>query len=684
MEPRSIAIVGASKTGTGLIAVQNLRSLGYVGEVACINAKYDNVLGYPCYPRLEYVPFVPDAVIVAVGRERVVEVLEDAALKGVRGAVVFAIGFAESDEFGKDLQARLVSIADKAAMAVIGPNCQGAINFSRATPIYTDVVTPYKPGHVGLLAQSGSILTALINNRRGVRWSHAVSSGNEAVVDSADILRYYIDNPDVTVICAFLEVIRRPADFFDQCDRAFEAGKPVIICKAGRTAAAQAAVTAHSGALAAPDRLIDALLRRHQAMRVETLEELLETAIAMQSPRRPRGRGMAVVSASGGHIELAYDNLGATDLTTPEFAPQTQAALTEVLAPFLQPKNPLDWWGTANPEDVLPRILRTVAADANIDIVAQVADFTVGPTGQDTRAARPLRAAKTVLSDCQELFVVLDGIGGAPQAQDTETALADGIIVLSGLQAGLRALGHLVEYQLRRSGNRQLLSPAGSAEDHAALTFSPGHLPGAFSLLAASGFSLARGGIARTIQDAVNIGNELGFPVVAKIANERVTHKSDIGGVSLDLRTAAELSDAVERLLRSGAAQVLVQEQIAGDVEMFLGLQSVPSLGTFVLIGLGGIWTELIDDVQIRPVGLRIGEAEQMLQQLKGYRRLLGARDSTPVNLDVIVDAVRRLDALGQAAGDQIQSLDVNPLIVDGDRAIVVDALLVKVADEHK
>jgi acyl-CoA synthetase (NDP forming) len=678
---RKVAVVGASSSRRGLTIVRNFRSLGFTGEVACVNPKYQDILGYPCYPTLEDVPFVPDAVLVAVARERVIGVLEQAARKRARGAVVFAIGFGEADELGRGLETQLRDLARDAEMAVIGPNCQGFINFSQSTPLYMDSVQPYQPGTVGLIGQSGSVLTALVNNRRGVRWGHVVSTGNETVVDAADVAGCYIDNPEITVICAFLEVIRRPGEFFRQCDRAHAAGKPVVVCKIGRTAEAQQAATAHSGALAAPDRLVDALLRRHGVIRAASLEELLETAVALQSRRRPRGRGMAAVSTSGGQIGLLHDNLPGTGLVLPEFAPHTRAALAQFVAPFVRPANPLDWWGTADPDGSLPRILQIVAADPGVDIVLQVSDFTTSPTGASMRARRPVSSVRSVLPRREELFVVLDAIGGAPQAADFETGSDGEILVLSGLRSGLRALGHLVEYEQRRT------SPATAPDLRSRLAAMgmPGltWTPDVLALLRAAGFAVARGGFARTEREAMALGDELGYPLVAKIADEGVAHKSDAGGVLVDLRSPGELSEAAHRLLGSGPARILVQEQIVGGTEIFLGLQSSPGLGTFVIAGLGGIWAELVDDVQIRPVGLRDGEAEEMLSELRGYQQLQGARGRPPVRLDVVAEAIMRLDAIGLAAGDRIASLDINPLIVRQGEAIIADALLIPAKQER-
>jgi acyl-CoA synthetase (NDP forming) len=660
--------------------VEGLRGVGFAGEVACINPKYGEIIGFHCYESLSKLPFVPEAVLVAVARERVVPVLKEAAEIGAKSAVVFAFGFAEADEAGKDLQDQLTDIAQEAGMAVLGPNCQGFVNFAKPTALYMDSVIPYEPGRVAVLAQSGSVTTALTNNRRGVRWSHAVSSGNEAVVDAASVLEYFVASSDVDVICLFLESIRRPDEFMKQCDIASELGKPIVVMKTGKTVDAQRAAVAHSGALAVPDRLVDALLRRHGVHRADSLEELLETAIALQSKKRPSRGQVAAVASSGGQIELILDNLPGTGLTTPPFTVETQEKLREMLPAFLPPKNPLDWWGIANPDESMPALIEVVAADENVDIVVQASDFTQGPTGSENRAGTPLDTSLLLSPEREELFVVLDGVGGAPTAKDVEGALSQGILVLSGFDTGLRALGHLVDFGTRRSPAAEPL-PVDFAVVRRALDGGGDGLNGggsAFSLLGAAGFRTAKGGVVDSESAALALASECGYPVVLKIADEGVSHKSDSGGVILSIGGPDELSEAVMRLKNIGATKFLVQEQTTGGVEIFLGLQSEPRLGTFVIVGLGGIWTELLDDVQIRPVGLREGETHDMIRKLRGYSRLTGARGSEPVDLDVLAECIRRLDALGVAIGREICSLDVNPLILAGGRAVVVDALLVR------
>jgi acyl-CoA synthetase (NDP forming) len=544
------------------------------------------------------------------------------------------------------------------------------LNFAHAAPLYMDPAARYEAGRVGLVAQSGSIGTSLINNPRGVRWSHAVSSGNEAVVTTGDILGYYVDCPQVDVVCAFVETIRAPDLFFEHCDRAWELGKPVIACATGRTQEAQAAAVAHSGALAVPSRMVDAALERHGVIRVESLEEMLETAIAMEAPRRPRGRGVAVLTASGGQIELYHDHVPRESLNTPPLSSDIQQELRGLLADFLATNNPLDWWGDADWEARLPKIVDCVARDPAIDIVLQVGDFTAWPTGDGMRATIALDGIRPVAANRPDvLFVVLDTIGGSPSAHDVESARAEDVLVLSGYKDGLRALGHLVDYHLR-----DVHRPASPR----AVEAGPIDLDGEpLEILARAGFDVAR---SITLDEQTSLDDvvvQLGRPVVAKIGDGDVLHKTELGGVILGIDSADELDDAVARLRARGAQTVVVQEQILDGVELLLGLQSATELGTFVVVGLGGIWTEVLDDVQVGFVGLTREDATAMLARLRGYPLLTGARGTPPVAADALVDAVLRLDSLGAVLGEAVQSLDINPLIVTADRAVAVDAIVV-------
>lgn len=677
-QPKSIAVVGASPArNNGLTGLENLVALGFQGEIAAVHPRYEEVLGHPCAPSIGELPFVPDAILVSVGRERVESVVEDAARAGVGGAVILATGFAEAGQEGREQQERITKLAREAGLAIVGPNGQGVIDFANRSALYLSPVAAYEPGAVALMAHSGSVAAALTNNTRGVRWSHVVSSGNEAVVDSADLLGYFVDQPNVKVIAAFLETIRDPERFFDQCDRARAAGKPVVVLKAGRTVAAQAAATAHTGALSAPDRLVDALFSRHGVIRVDTMEQLLETAIAMQVPTRPSGAGIATITSSGGQIQLVLDAVAGTGLTHPPFSDRTQQRLRELLPESLPIDNPLDYWGMEDVVGRYPELVKRVAEDENVDVVVMAGDFSYHPTGRAQSGSRQAQVARELASSADGLFVVLDTVDGAVPAAEVEQALPTGALLLSGLQAGLGAIKHLTDYakEPRPVADRPAL-PDDLDTILEGFTAAQSGEP-ALELLNSLGIRTPRSELVRQADDAVAAATRIGPPVVMKCGDPAALHKTESSGVRVGLRSEEEVREAAESLSGMGDGSVLVQEQVIGGVELLLGIQTDSELGTFLLVGMGGIWTEILNDVAIRPVGLLEGEAEEMLRSLRSFRLLEGARGAAPCDLDAVVDAITRLDALAVAHGSLVESIDVNPLIATPTGAIAVDCLVV-------
>lgn len=667
--PASVVVVGASPNGAGRRILENFRALSFDGPVAAVNPRYDEVLGFPCVPSLSELDWTPEAVAIALGTNRAAGALAEAGERGVRAAAVFATGFAESGEQGRRLQDELRGVARTHEMAVVGPNCQGLIDFTSGAALYMDSVDPYVAGNVALVSQSGSVATALINNTRGVRWSHAVSSGNEAVLTAADFCEYFLERDEVRVICAFLETIREPERFLAVCERAAAAGTPIVVCKTGRTSAAQAAAAAHSGALAVEDRLVDAALRRHGALRVDSLEELLETAIALQAVKRPRRGRVGAITASGGQIELLLDGAARTSLELPELTAPTRSRLEGILGSSEALTNPLDYWATPGSIEALPALTEAVAQDAGVDVAMLVGDFTVGPTGRTGRAEAMLDAALACERKTDSLLVVLDAVGGAPPTETVERALSRGVLVLSGIASGLTALDNLVHAERARTQVAPV-RVAGPSLTTRGL--------GGLDLLEAAGLSVPRAELVNSADEAVAAAERLGYPVVAKLAGHEIAHKTERNGVVLNLADAAELRTATTRLLADSTGGVLVQEQVVGGIELLLGIHNEPGLGSFLIVGLGGVWTELLDDVQIRAAGLRDGEAEQMLRGLRGYRRLTGARNQRPIDVDAVVDAIGKLDALAVMLGSSVRSIDVNPLIATERGAVAVDALVVE------
>jgi acyl-CoA synthetase (NDP forming) len=679
MAPGSVVVVGASPTHQwGRVVLENFSRINYGGKVVAVNPKYDEIAGYPCYASIAEIPFVPDSAMVSVNRERVVPVIEEAAAKGIKGAVVIAIGFAEAGDEGRANQERLTAVAREAQMSIIGPNCQGVVNFTQPSAQYMDKVHPYEPGPVALFAQSGSVATALTNNPRGVRWSHIVSCGNEAVSGSADLLGYFVDDPQTSIIAGFIETIRRPEQFFHECERAYEAGKPIVILKSGRTEAARRMATTHSGALSAPDRLVDELLKRHHVLRVDSMEELLETVLALGGGKQPAGNRLAVVTASGGQIELILDEFGKYDLQLPTLASHTQATLRAMLPDFLQPTNPLDYWGIPDYRGAYPKILRALAEDPSVDVVVGFVDTTFGPTGDEGRARFTIQTAAEISAETDTVIALVSNLDGSVSESVARQAQAEKVIFLSGLPVGLRAIERLITYAKPRprSGSTPPDDPGLAARTSRLGSKPVSGLP-ALEFLRSAGLPTVQTVEVGSADEAGAAARRLGFPVVAKIGDVDVLHKTEAGGVLLDLADEGAVRSAYQLLRTAGANRVLVQTQVNKGLEIILGLTTDERFGTFILAGLGGIWIEVLDDVAIRPVGLREGEAEAMVSELRSSRWLEGLRGSPPLDRGALVAAIEALDRLGQAQGSRLLSLDVNPLIVLPEGAVAVDAVVV-------
>ncbi len=679
--PKSIAVVGASPSNVwGKQALQNLKNMGYEGKVVAVNPKYTEIIGFECYPSLKEIPFAPDAVLINVNRERTAQLVEEAAEVGAKAAVMFAIGFAEAGPEWRAVQERIVAAARDAHMVAIGPNCQGIINFVEPCAMWMGPVFPYPPGSVAMFAQSGSVTSALANNKRGVRWSHIVTCGNEAVSGAAELIAYFVDDPLVKVICGFIETVRNPERFFQECDRARDKGKPVIIFKSGRSEAGQKFATVHSGALASPYRMYDELFRRHGVLRVDSSEELLETAIALQSPKAPAGGRLAAVTASGGQIELILDEAARYPkaFSFPEFEPKTKTFLRGILPEFLATSNPLDYWGVADYVTAYRQILQALTDDPNVDIVVGISDPNSGPTGDPDQESQSYDDIVALAERTKKPIVLVTPLDGEPGADKVEQLIPHGVLLLSGFPEGFRALERLVTHKKPKPG-----PAAKTPVDAAALRkflhgrTAPFGGQAALDFLAIAGIPTARGNVAANADAAVKAARSMGFPVVLKNGDEGAVHKTDTGGVHLNLNTEQSVGAAANRLREGGAKTILVQAQVRGGVEMIVALQTDEALGAFVLVGLGGVLTEIMNDASMRPAGLLEGEGAEMLNELRMLPVLRGARGAQPADLEAIIDVISRIDSISRALGTRIQSIDINPLIALPNGALAVDALIV-------
>lgn len=697
LSPRAIAVVGASERhgSAGRLVLENLRHLGYQGRVYAVHPKYREVLGFPCYPDLRSLPGPVDSVAVLLAAEKVLPTLEAAVEVGARAAWVLASGFAEAGPEGKARQEELARFAAQSGLLVCGPNCIGVANLVDRVATYSVALSPAtRAGGVSAVVQSGAICLGLANAARfGFRY--LISSGNEAVLDSADYLDHLVQDPQTKVILAFLEGIRSPQKFVAAAQAAAEAGKPILVVKVGRSEAAQRAVQAHTGSLAGSDAVCDAAFRRLGVVRLDTLDELLEAAELFLTCPLPQGEGVGLLTLSGGQIGLVADLAADLGLQFPPFSAEALAALERILPPFTNIANPLDAWGSGDLESTYPACVEVVSREEGIHLLAVSRDTP--PAVAQREVEQSLAVAEAAVRATRETgkpVLVFSNLSTTFHPQVQQVLEEGSVPYLQGTRETLRAVQAFVRYA---TFQRKRLAPVEVGCP------SPPDLPvwrerlqgrqGALSevearaLLASYGIPGPREAVARTPQEAVARARHIGFPVVLKVLSPDILHKTEIGGVRVGLRDDAAVAQAFQEVMEAARHHhpqarlegVLVQEMVPPDaVEVILGVLRDPDFGPAVVFGSGGILVELLKDSALRLPPLSREEALEMIQETRGAKLLRGFRGRPPADVDALADTLVRLSQLAVDLGDVVQALDINPLMVlpQGQGVRAVDALV--------
>ena len=697
LNPRAIAVVGASERhgSAGRLVLENLRGLQYSGPVYAVHPSNKEVLGYSCYPDLQALPELVDSVALLLSADKVLPTLETAAELGIRAAWVLASDFAEAGPEGRARQERLTQFGQETGLLVCGPNCIGVANLADRVATYSVALSPAtRAGHVSAVVQSGAICLGLANAAR-FGWRYLISSGNEAVLDSADYIGYLAGDPHTRVIIAFLEGIRSPQRFVAAAQAAAAAGKPILLVKVGRSEAARRAVQAHTGSLAGSDQVVEAVLRRLGVVRLDSLDELVEAADLFATSPLPAGSSIGLLTLSGGQIGLVADLAQDLGLAFPAFSLATQAALSQTLPPYSPIVNPLDAWGSGDLEQSYPQCVEVVARDEGIHLLAVSRDTPPEVAPREVEQSRYVaRAAVQARRQTGKPVVVFSNISSGFQSEVKQLLDDGGVPYLQGTRETLRAIQALVRYAAFRRGQGQPAvvgcpSPRDLEEWRDRLRGRQGTLSELEGrcLLAAYGIPGPREAVATTAEEAVTAAQSIGYPVVLKILSPDIQHKTEVGGVRVGLADAAAVShafDEVTQVVRRAQPQArlegaLVQEMVRGGaVEVILGVLRDPSFGPVVVFGSGGILVELVRDSVLRLPPLSRAEALEMVQQARGARLLQGFRGQPPADLDALVDALVRLSQLAVDLGDLVLALDINPLMVlpQGQGVRAVDTLV--------
>jgi acyl-CoA synthetase (NDP forming) len=696
LRPRNIAIVGASeRPSIGRALIESLERLGFAGEILPVNPKYPSVLGKRCYTNLRDLPAAPDVVAFCVSTERVLEGLKVAAEVGAHGAVIYDGGFAERGEDGKRLQADITAICREANIALCGPNCMGILSPHDRSTTYMQEVreTAGLAGNVALISQSGSICIGLLADIRRYGFSYVISSGNEAVVTTADYLNFLIDDPNTRTIAAFLETIREPERFVSVLDRAADAGKPVVVLKVGRSERTQRAITSHTGGLAGEGRVFSEVLRAHRAIEVDDLDEMSEVLAAASGARLPAGPRIGVVTASGGQAELILDVATEAGVDLPPLEAKVRSEAEQVIGPLTGDGNPLDAWGNGDFAKNFPHALKCLDAASECDAIVMCSDAADGnPMG---RLERPLDYAGTVIEAARTSNKPHYMIGTRPgvmQRAQVDLLRKNGIAALGGARQGLGAVARLGRAaQPRRTplpvtGHRDL--PAVVAGNRRPTI----HEADAKRLLGEYGLPVTREVLATTWNEVRSAAEKIGWPVALKVASDQIAHKSEHGLVALSITNENELRNAHDRLLETarrlvpshGIAGLLVQEMVRGGIETFVGVNRDPDFGLVIAAGIGGVHIEILKDYALRMLPLCEGDAAAMIAELKAYPLLRGARSPTPFDIDALVNVIEGVAKIAHTNQDVLGEIDLNPIIVfeAGRGCRIVDALIIPRASE--
>ena len=687
--PRSVAVVGASqKGGRATGAVQNLLDLGFTGAIHPVNPNYDTVLGQRCYPSVDAIPGPVDLVAIGIPGEQVLAQLRIAHKKGVKAAVIFASGYGEAGEQGRARQAELQAFARETGMLICGPNCLGVVNLVARSGGYSsispkDVAT----GDVAVVSQSGTVIVALVRSLRGIGFSHLVSSGNEAILTSGDYLHHLAGDPATKVLGVFLEGIREPARFVEAAAAARKAGKPIVALKTGRSAEGQAASLAHTGSLAGSTAVHDALFRQQGIVQCADLDEWIEAIEIFRYARAPSSRGIGLIGVSGGENALVLDHAAELGLSVPPLSEDGRRRLGEFLPWFARLENPIDPTGAAIQDPALYRkCLEVLADEPGIGIVA---------VSQDSPAAFDLVAAKAtaeVARKSGKCFVYFNNFSG-PFRTEVQAVLREaGVPYLQGLRESLRAVKALITYHLdappvavRPQPDRVRQSAARSAlaESDRVVTEEK-----AKALIARYGLPVVREELVQSPQEAARTAERLGFPVVAKVVSPDIAHKAQIGGVRLGIRTTAQAEDAYTSIMATiTAAQpaariegVVVQHMIDGGIEVIMGLKRDAQFGMTILLGLGGVFVEALRQIAVRLVPIAEADALSMIEDVAALKAILDKQTSGKRLIATLTHMLMRLSELATELEDDIEELDLNPVILEpaSGQATIVDALIVR------
>jgi len=690
--PAGVAIIGASthpgKLSHGIL--KNMTLYGYQGEIYPVNLKANQILGLKSYPYIADVPDPVDLAVIVLPAPLTPSALRDCGERGIRAAIIISGGFKEVGESGIRLEEECLKIARQYGMRLIGPNCVGTLD------LYTGLNTTFiegvpDRGSIGFLSQSGAVCGGVVDYiaDKHIGFSHFASLGNELDVDETDMIAYFGAHPDVSVIAAYVEGIRDGKKFL-QVASLISRKKPIVLLKAGRTDAGAKAVSSHTGSLAGSYATYQAVFKQAGIIEVEDLSTLFDVAWSLSCQNLPSGNKVTILTNAGGPAALASDSLAANGFELAAISPEKQAQLAEKLNPSAQVSNPVDMLGGAEPNE-FAHSMSTLLNEDSVDVFL--------PILVPQSLVNPGDVARAIVQEAQKTQkTVLACMVGEKSLAEARSVFHQNKVPMSIFpEVPGKVLGAMSTYRewltKGESAPFNFSIPAQSRVVTLLQQVEGGQAlgeAGTRPILAAYGMHLIPGDIAKDAQQAIEIAERIGYPIVVKIISPQILHKSDVGGIALNLGSADKVQAAVtemrmkiERAVPQADIQGFLVEKMAPEgLEVIVGMRRDPAFGPLMMFGLGGVYVELFKDVGFGVAPISPDQAQDMILSTKAGILLQGYRGAAAYDLDAVVETIGRLS---QLALDYpvISEVEINPLLVlpEGQGAIVLDARII-LADE--
>ncbi len=692
LNPRSIAIIGASdNSGWSRMTYASLAQFGFTGDIHLVNRNSKTAHGRATVPSCADIPGGADLAVLLVPNRAVPDALREAGQAGIPAAVLLGAGYAESGPEGRAKQDRLGALADKFGMSVVGPNTQGFANLIDGASGWTAYPPdPLLVGSVAVICQSGNLAMTIADFavKHAIGISHMISTGNELNLDILDFLDCLVEDDRVRSIAVFAESIREPQYFLRVAARAAALRKPIVMLKVGSSALSAELARTHTGALVGDDKIVDLAMRSACITRVETIEELVYTAglLAQTGPLPPGGLGF--VSISGGINDIVADRAEALGIPLPQFGDATRERIQGGLIDFAAVQNPLDLTGgVVGRKHILVDPLKAVASDPNIAIVAW-GGFPLVPSAPGPITEYYEWIAQGFREGGKHGVLVFNVVDSIVEKQLVLLRDAGLESVLPGLEFGLRAVAHALDWSARIADAKPLAEAPGPAHPDIGPGLVRWSEAQALRLLESAGIPVVPWRLCDSPANAVAMAAELGLPVAVKVVSPDIVHKSDVGGVVLNCAEGPDVAAAFGEVtrnarIRSGARidGAIVSAMRTGGIEMVLGAVRDPEWGIVLAVGLGGTEVEIIDDKSLRLLPISSADARSMLDELRSPSLSPRARTTGNADLDRLSEVIAAFAALALSLGPRLESIEINPLYVSGTTIEALDAVVTWTAE---